>query len=167
MKFLFQLISLALVHTASSFTATTSLSRPPLALRHASPLASVSKDFSENALTISEAAASLRGKTIVVKYGGNAMTSPELKAGFCQDVAALQNLDLSATAVVKTCNSDCTIDSTVGRELLYNLEHCIHHLALIKIGLKLVAPQIELPTHFGFARSTILHKEKNIQVKSN
>ena len=55
--------------------------------------------FTDAALTISDAAASLRGKTIVVKYGGNAMTSPELKAGFCQDVAALQNLGIRVVVV--------------------------------------------------------------------
>lgn len=35
----------------------------------------------------------------MVKYGGNAMTSPELKAGFCQDVAALQNLGIRVVVV--------------------------------------------------------------------
>ena len=64
-----------------------------------SQLFAVSEEFSEAALTISEAASSLRGKTIVVKYGGNAMTSPELKAGFCQDVAALQNLGIRVVVV--------------------------------------------------------------------
>jgi acetylglutamate kinase len=59
----------------------------------------VSSEFTDAAITISEAAASLRGKTVVVKYGGNAMTSPELKAGFCQDVAALQNLGIRVVVV--------------------------------------------------------------------
>jgi acetylglutamate kinase len=60
---------------------------------------SISPDFADSASTISEATASLRGKTIVVKYGGNAMTSPELKAGFCKDVAALQNLGIRMVVV--------------------------------------------------------------------
>jgi acetylglutamate kinase len=59
----------------------------------------ISPDFSENAMTVAEAAASLRGKTIVVKYGGNAMTSPELKKGFCEDVAALQKLGIRVVVV--------------------------------------------------------------------
>lgn len=63
------------------------------------PLAGISEDFADSAITIAEAASSLRGKTIVVKYGGNAMTSPELKAGFCQDVAALQNLGIRMVVV--------------------------------------------------------------------
>ena len=35
----------------------------------------------------------------MVKYGGNAMTSAELKAGFCQDVAALQKLGVRVVVV--------------------------------------------------------------------
>jgi acetylglutamate kinase len=58
-----------------------------------------SADFADSAQIISEATASLRGKTVVVKYGGNAMTSPELKAGFCKDVAALQNLGIRVVVV--------------------------------------------------------------------
>mmetsp|Transcript_18319 Transcript_18319/g.44221 ORF Transcript_18319/g.44221 Transcript_18319/m.44221 type:complete len:335 (-) Transcript_18319:823-1827(-) len=55
--------------------------------------------FADAARTISDAAASLRGQTVVVKYGGNAMTSPELKAGFCEDVATLQNLGIRVVVV--------------------------------------------------------------------
>jgi acetylglutamate kinase len=64
-----------------------------------SPLYETSEGFAEAALTISEASASLRGKTIVVKYGGNAMTSQDLKTMFCQDVAALQNLGIRVVVV--------------------------------------------------------------------
>jgi acetylglutamate kinase len=59
----------------------------------------VSDEFAGAALTISQAASSLRGKTIVVKYGGNAMTSEALKQMFCQDVAALQNLGIRVVVV--------------------------------------------------------------------
>ena len=48
--------------------------------------------------------------------------------------------------------------STIGRELQYNVEHTIHHLAIIKIALRLVAPDIPLPEHFGVAPSTIRHR---------
>ena len=53
-----------------------------------------------------------------------------------------------------------TIKTNLGRELLYNIEHTIHHLAIIKIGLNAVAPGIRLPEHFGVAPSTIRHKQK-------
>jgi hypothetical protein len=52
-----------------------------------------------------------------------------------------------------------TVESNLERELLYNIEHTIHHLAIIKIGLAAVAPSIEIPEHFGVAPSTIKHKQ--------
>lgn len=55
--------------------------------------------FADSALQVADAAGRLQGKTIVVKYGGNAMTSPELKAGFCQDVAALQKVGVRVVVV--------------------------------------------------------------------
>jgi len=57
------------------------------------------ESFADSALSIASVAASLRGKTIVVKYGGNAMTSPELAKGFCDDVAALQKLGIQVVVV--------------------------------------------------------------------
>lgn len=65
----------------------------------ASPSADEGGDFVSNAKTIASSLSSLSGQTIVVKYGGNAMTSPELASLFCEDVAALQNLGLRVVVV--------------------------------------------------------------------
>lgn len=59
----------------------------------------VDDSFVTSALTIAAAAATLRDKTVVVKYGGNAMTSEELKDMFCEDVATLQNLGIRVVVV--------------------------------------------------------------------
>jgi hypothetical protein len=48
------------------------------------------------------------------------------------------------------------------RELLYNLEHCIHHQALIKVAL-LENGGIIIPDDFGVAPSTLRHREKCVQ----
>lgn len=99
MRFTFTLAIAALsslVHDSSAFCL------PQPALRSSSRTSlrgELSSDFSDTALTISDAAGSLRGQTIVVKYGGNAMTSPELALGFCQDVAALQKLGIKVVVV--------------------------------------------------------------------
>lgn len=55
--------------------------------------------FADHAITIAAAAGTLAGQTIVVKYGGNAMTSIELKDKFCYDVAALQKLGIRVVVV--------------------------------------------------------------------
>lgn len=51
------------------------------------------------------------------------------------------------------------IPSSLLRELLYNYDHCVHHLALIRIGLHFVQSDIDLPAHFGIAVSTINHQQ--------
>jgi acetylglutamate kinase len=55
--------------------------------------------FAANAITVAGAVNSLSGQTVVVKYGGNAMTSPELSKGFCEDIAALQKLGVKVVVV--------------------------------------------------------------------
>lgn len=47
------------------------------------------------------------------------------------------------------------VQSTLSRELAYNLEHCIHHMALIRIGLQNLEIKWELPESFGIAPSTL------------
>jgi len=59
----------------------------------------LSDDFATNVGLAAGAVESLRGKTIVVKYGGNAMTSPALSKGFCEDVATLQTLGIRVVVV--------------------------------------------------------------------
>ena len=46
------------------------------------------------------------------------------------------------------------VDSSLKRELMYNIEHTIHHLAIIKIGLLSIDPALRIPEHFGIAAST-------------
>lgn len=50
---------------------------------------------------------------------------------------------------------DANTPSSLERELLYNIDHTIHHLALIRIGLEAIAPEIELPDSFGYMPSTL------------
>jgi hypothetical protein len=49
------------------------------------------------------------------------------------------------------------IDTTYYRELMYNLEHCIHHNAIVRIVLE-ADGLTALPEHFGVAPSTVQHK---------
>lgn len=51
------------------------------------------------------------------------------------------------------------IPSNIMRELYHNAEHTIHHMAIIRIGLAIIAPQFKLPDHFGIAPATIRHRQ--------
>ncbi len=52
-----------------------------------------------------------------------------------------------------------TIDTTATRELVYNIEHAVHHMAIMKIGIKEIASYIKLAPDFGIAASTVRYKE--------
>jgi uncharacterized damage-inducible protein DinB len=51
-----------------------------------------------------------------------------------------------------------TIETNYLRELAYNIEHTVHHMAIMKIGLREMAPYVELPADFGVAASTTRHQ---------
>jgi len=58
--------------------------------------------------------------------------------------------------------SEIIIESNYDRELLYNLEHCIHHQALIKVAI-LQCENVTIDSNFGVARSTIAYKNQCAQ----
>lgn len=57
-----------------------------------------------------------------------------------------------------------TIETTATRELVYNIEHAVHHMAIMKIGIREIAGYIKLPPDFGIAASTIRYKEAGISM---
>jgi hypothetical protein len=57
---------------------------------------------------------------------------------------------------------NCSIQTNFFRELVYNLEHCIHHMALIRVGIQEFSA-IVLPANFGVAPSTIQYQQLCVQ----
>lgn len=55
------------------------------------------------------------------------------------------------------------LKSNIERELAYNIEHSIHHLAIIKPSIIEHFRYVEIPKHFGIASSTIryLNQKQN------
>ncbi len=49
-------------------------------------------------------------------------------------------------------------NTNYNREVVYNLEHTIHHMALIRVGLRELNIQ-QLPESFGVAPATVKHKQ--------
>ena len=55
-----------------------------------------------------------------------------------------------------------TISTNYFREVAYNLEHTIHHMALIRVGIAEVS-EISLPDDFGVATSTVKYRNQCAQ----
>jgi len=55
-----------------------------------------------------------------------------------------------------------SIPSNYYRELAYNLEHTIHHMALIRVGINEVS-SVVLPEEFGVAYSTVKYRQQCAQ----
>lgn len=58
----------------------------------------------------------------------------------------------------ETADDECAVDTNFYRELIYNFEHTIHHMALIRVAINEVS-NINLPENFGVAAATIQYKK--------
>lgn len=59
-------------------------------------------------------------------------------------------------------NEMISIKTNYNREVAYNLEHTIHHMALIRVGIRTVST-IQLPENYGVASSTVRHRQQCAQ----
>ena len=71
-----------------------------------------------------------------------------------EDKPMLLKTDYSGTGIGQT-NS-----TSFHRELVYNLEHAIHHMAIIKIAIENSFPTVQLPENFGVAYSTFRYQQQ-------
>ena len=52
------------------------------------------------------------------------------------------------------------VESSIMRELLYAIEHAVHHMAILKIGIITNFTKVTLGGNFGVAESTVIYKQK-------
>ena len=55
-------------------------------------------------------------------------------------------------------DENVSVKTNYFRELTYNIEHAVHHMAIMKIGIREVAPHALIPTDFGVAASTLRYR---------
>jgi hypothetical protein len=69
------------------------------------------------------------------------------------------NKDLLLAASYDQNSPALLITTSFNREVIYNLEHTVHHMALIRVGINEVA-HLALPEEFGIAASTMRYRKK-------
>ena len=74
----------------------------------------------------------------------------------------LEQPDKTVRIFCHTEDTSICIESNYYREVLYNLEHCIHHQALIKVAL-LSIKDIQVADGFGVAPSTLQYRQQCVQ----
>lgn len=57
-----------------------------------------------------------------------------------------------------------TVQTNYFRELTYNIEHAVHHMAIMKIGIREVAEHVRVSSDFGVAASTLRYREETMAV---
>lgn len=72
-------------------------------------------------------------------------------------------IKLSADYGTGQVSKAVSVQSTFFRELLYNIEHLVHHLAIIKIGIQSLESKVEISDDFGIAASTIRNRKLCVQ----
>lgn len=93
-------------------------------------------------------------------------TNKEFASTLLQDI--FQNLTRENKDLVLEASYDehsptpITICTNYHREIAYNLEHTIHHMALIRVGINEIS-NIELPEDFGVASSTVKFRNQCAQ----
>lgn len=93
-------------------------------------------------------------------------TDKELASGLLLNIyqgLSKPNKTLTLEASYDEHVTECiAIETNYYREVAYNLEHTIHHMALIRVGITEIA-NIQLPDDFGVASSTIKYRKQCAQ----
>lgn len=59
-------------------------------------------------------------------------------------------------------DEDCSLPTSLGRELAFVLEHTVHHLAILRMAIE-AEDKCELTEEFGVANSTLRHRKSCAQ----
>ncbi len=92
-------------------------------------------------------------------------TDKDLAIGLLQMISnniGKTNKDLQLEGSYDDHSCEYIINTNYYREIVYNLEHTVHHMALIRVGITEVSA-IAIPEEFGVASSTIKYRKECAQ----
>jgi hypothetical protein len=74
----------------------------------------------------------------------------------------IDRADKPLTVICELEGREVKLESNYHREILYNMEHAIHHMALIKVAV-IEMTDIILPKEFGVAPTTLQYRAQCVQ----
>lgn len=76
----------------------------------------------------------------------------------------IENLTIDKPVLLETIfdSTKSVLQTSIQRELAYNIEHAIHHMAILQIAIKSQFPHIQLSEQFGIAYSTQAYLKQNV-----
>jgi uncharacterized damage-inducible protein DinB len=77
-------------------------------------------------------------------------------------IAKIKKADKPLTVVYELDGGEVSLQSNYEREVMYNMEHAIHHMALIKVAV-IEMTDITLPKEFGVAPTTLQYRAQCVQ----
>lgn len=89
------------------------------------------------------------------------------RQAFMNLAVSVDQLPESQTVMVRTDffndekNRRPIVQSSIGRELMFAYDHAVHHLAMIKIGIGVACPDLELDENLGMAPATVKYRAGN------
>lgn len=76
-------------------------------------------------------------------------------------IAQIEKVEQNPPLLMEACFGEeqaLQVPTNWARELAYNIEHTVHHLAILRLLLQAQYPEIQLPFGFGIAYSTLQHQ---------
>ena len=94
-------------------------------------------------------------------YETNSKATMEKLQYLSKEIDGITTLDdlILEVSYADTDDQTVRIRSSVDRELAYNIEHTIHHMAIIKIAVQALFPKVRLAQNFGVAYSTVRYQK--------
>ncbi len=96
-------------------------------------------------------------------------TNPQVALDELQElIAGMEILPLGREVILEVSYDEedlqsVQMKSSIDRELAYNIEHAIHHMAIIKMAIQTIFPKIRLSSDFGVAYSTIRYRKSEVR----
>jgi len=79
---------------------------------------------------------------------------------FKEVIVEMELEDKPLKLIIHTSGQSRSLETTYFRELWFNFDHCIHHEALIRIGLKELGKEDLVAKEFGVSPSTIAYQNQ-------